>query len=84
MEDDVGVGGGIYRRHSTWTNEELLGPMPPAPEFSEPLEIVRERVPKAIEKVIVPRELPAVHPGSLHPCSPSRYPCSYNIGSRQD
>jgi len=62
MDDDVVVGGGIYGRHSTWTNEELLGPMPLVPEFSEALESVRERAVKAIGKVVVPRELRVVHP----------------------
>jgi hypothetical protein len=55
MEDEVIVGGGnnYYWGSPQWTREELLGPLPPRPEFTTPMEAVRERVAKAIGKVTV-------------------------------
>lgn len=64
MEDEVIVGGGsdYYWGGQQWTREELLGPLPPRPEFTTPMEAVRERVAKTIGKVTVPREVTVWHP----------------------
>jgi len=63
MEDEVIVGGGnSYGYGPQWTREELLGPLPPAPEFDTPLEAVRERIVKAIGKVTIPRDAKVWHP----------------------
>jgi len=48
MDDEVVVGGGHSYWHSGWSDEELLGPLPPPPEFEEPIERVRERIAKAV------------------------------------
>jgi hypothetical protein len=45
-----------------WKKEELLGPLPPPPEFSDPIEAVRERIAKVIGKVTVPWEVRVWHP----------------------
>lgn len=63
MEDQVIVGGGNDDWYGQqWTREELLGPLPPAPEFDTPLESVRERIAKTIGKVTVPRDVRIWHP----------------------
>jgi len=63
MEDEVTVGGGYsYACGPQWTREELLGPLPPAPEFDTSLDVVRERIATAIGKVTVPRDVKAWHP----------------------
>ncbi len=49
--------------YQDWKKEELLGPLPPPPDFSEPSEAVRERIVKVIGKVSVPREVRVWHPG---------------------
>lgn len=54
MDDEINVGGGnIWYR--SWTREEILGPIPPAPEFEETIETVRKRISLTIGKVTVPR-----------------------------
>lgn len=63
MDDDVVVGGGNDSWYGPqWTREELLGPLPPRPEFEIPLEVGRERIAKSIGKVIVPRQVTVWHP----------------------
>ncbi len=62
MDDEVVIGAGLGYWHSGWTEEELLGPLPPPPEFEEPIERVRERIAKTIGKVTVPREVRIWHP----------------------
>jgi len=57
MDDEVVIGAGVGYWHSSWTKEELLGPLPPPPEFEEPIEYVRERIAKTVGKVTVPREV---------------------------
>src|ERR1700676_2572366 len=50
MADEVVVAGGGSYWHSHWSDEELLAPLPPAPEFREPIEAVRERIAKFVGK----------------------------------
>jgi len=56
------VGGGNDWYGPQWTREELLGPLPPPPEFNISLETIRERIATAIGKVTVPREVRVWHP----------------------
>jgi hypothetical protein len=62
MADDVVVAKGSSYWHEQWTKEELMAPLPPPPEFEEPLEVVRERIARAIGRVSVPREIRDYHP----------------------
>jgi hypothetical protein len=62
MDDEVLIGAGHGYWHSGWSEEELLGPLPPPPEFEEPIERVRERVAKTVGKLTVPREVRIWHP----------------------
>lgn len=62
MEDEVLVGGGHDYWYRRWTTEELLDPLPPAPEFNTPLEAVRERIAKAVGKVTIPGKVRIWHP----------------------
>lgn len=62
MDDEVVIGAGHSYWHSSWSEEELLGPLPPPPEFDEPIERVRERIAKTVGKVTVPREVRVWHP----------------------
>jgi len=62
MDDEVLVAGGQNYWHRDWEKEELLGPLPPPPEFPIPIETVREQIAKAIGGVRVPREVMAWHP----------------------
>lgn len=62
MDDEVLIGAGQGYWHSGWNEEELLGPLPPPPEFEEPIERVRERIAKTVGKLTVPREVRIWHP----------------------
>lgn len=63
MDDEVIVAGGSdYRYHHGLTEEKLLAPLPPAPEFSEPIEQVRKRIQMVIGQVTVPNKVTAWHP----------------------
>jgi hypothetical protein len=62
MDDQVLVAAGQSYWYQNWKKEELLGPLPPPPEFSEPIEALRERIAKVIGKVTVPREVRVWHP----------------------
>jgi hypothetical protein len=62
MDDEVVIGAGHGYWHSGRNEEELLGPLPPAPEFEEPIERVRERIAKTVGKLTVPREVRIWHP----------------------
>jgi hypothetical protein len=62
MDDQVLIAAGQSYWYQDWKKEELLGPLPPPPEFSEPIEAVRERIAKVIGKVTVPREVRVWHP----------------------
>ena len=62
MDDEVLIAGGNNHWYRNWKKEELLGPLPLPPEFPEPIEAVRERITKIIDKVTVPREVGIWHP----------------------
>jgi len=62
MEDEVVIGGGGGYWHQPWSTEVLLGPVPPPPEFPEPIETVRERIANVLGKVTVPRDFHNWHP----------------------
>jgi hypothetical protein len=62
MDDQVLIAAGQNYWYPDWKKEELLVPLPPAPEFSESIEAVRERIVKVIGKVTVPREVRVWHP----------------------
>ena len=62
MDDEVLIGAGQGYWHSGWNEEELLGPLPPPPEFEEPIERVRGRIAKTVGKLTVPREVRIWHP----------------------
>jgi hypothetical protein len=62
MEDEVEIGGGQGYYYRSWTDEELLGPLPAPPIFEATLESVRERIIKTIGKVTVAREVTSWHP----------------------
>jgi hypothetical protein len=62
MDDEVLVGAGVGYWHSGWSEEELLAALPPPPEFEESIERVRERIPKTVGKLTVPREVRIWHP----------------------
>jgi hypothetical protein len=65
MADEVVVAGGGSYWHWHWSDEELLAPLPPAPEFREPIEAVRERIAKVVGKLIVPRDIVTTSPSCL-------------------
>ncbi|MBB5337829.1 hypothetical protein [Tunturiibacter gelidoferens] len=62
MDDQVLIAAGQSYWYQDWKKEELLGPLPALPEFSKPIEAVRERIAKVIGKVTVPREVRVWHP----------------------
>ena len=63
MDDEVVIAGGSgYYGWREWKKEELLGPLPPPPEFLTPIEAVREQIAKTIGKVPVPRDISVWHP----------------------
>jgi hypothetical protein len=62
MEDEVEIGGGHGYYYRSWTDEELLGPLPAPPIFGTTLESVRERIIKTIGKVTIAREVTSWHP----------------------
>ena len=62
MDDQVLIAAGQSYWYQDRKKEELLGPLPPPPEFLESIEAVRERIVKVIGKVSVPREVRVWHP----------------------
>jgi len=62
MDDEVQIGGRQEYWYQTWTDEELLGPLPPPPQFDTTIESVRERITKEIGKVTVARKISWWHP----------------------
>jgi hypothetical protein len=61
MDDEVHIGGG-NRWYRQWSREELLAPIPPVPKFDDTIEVVRDRIAKAIGKVAIPRDVGGWHP----------------------
>jgi hypothetical protein len=66
LDNEVLIAGGQTYWYHDWKKEELLGPLPPPPEFLEPIEAVRERITKTIGKVSVSREVRVWHPAIDH------------------
>jgi hypothetical protein len=66
MDDQVLIAAGQSYWYQDWKKEELLGPLPPPPDFPDPIEAVRERITKTIGKVTVPREVRVWHPAIAH------------------
>lgn len=63
MDDEILVAGGnSYYWHSESKEEELRAPLPVPPEFTEPIEALRERIAKAIGKISVPHQVRVWHP----------------------
>lgn len=62
MDDEVLVAGRQDHWYRDWNKEELLGPLPPPPEFKVPIESVREQIALVIGQVRVPREFKVWHP----------------------
>lgn len=62
MDDEVVVAGGRNYWYQNWDRADLRAPLPPPPEFPEPIEAVRERIAKVIGKLSVPREIRDCHP----------------------
>src|SRR5919197_2519873 len=62
MDDEVSVGGGGNSRCGYWNQEELLAPIGPPPEFTDPIETVRARIAEAVGQVTVPRKVSNWHP----------------------
>jgi hypothetical protein len=62
LDDEVVVAAGKNYCYQEWSQEDLLGPLPPAPEFHDSMEAVRERITKVIGKLSVPREVRDWHP----------------------
>jgi hypothetical protein len=57
MDDEVVVAGGSSHWYQTWSDEDLLAPLPPRPEFQEPIETARERIAKIVGKLSVARDI---------------------------
>jgi hypothetical protein len=55
MYDEVLIAGGQAHWYREWKKEELLGPLPLPPEFTIPIETVREQIAKTIGVVRVVR-----------------------------
>jgi|SRR5580704_1292781 hypothetical protein len=62
MADEVHVAGGGSYWDWHLSDEEILAPLPPAPEFVEAMEAVRERIAKFVSKLTVPRDIAIWHP----------------------
>src|SRR5215472_1696251 len=62
MDEEVVVAAGGNYWYQEWSKEDLMAPLPPPPEFSEPIEAVRERLSKLIGKLSVPRDVRDWHP----------------------
>ena len=62
MDDEIVVAGGSSYWDQTWSKEDLLVPLPPRPEFHEPIEAARERIAKIIGKLSVARDILYWHP----------------------
>jgi hypothetical protein len=62
MSDEVEIGAGGTSSYHYWTEEEILGPIGPPPEFPESIEVVRARIAETIGHVTVPRNVLTWHP----------------------
>jgi hypothetical protein len=62
MDDEVWIAAGASYWYHNWDEKQLLAPLPPPPEFSVPLETVRERIAKVVGHVTVPHKIQTWHP----------------------
>jgi hypothetical protein len=62
LDDQVSIGGGRNDSCHHRTEEELLGPIGPPPEFSEPIESVRARIAETVGRVTVSHKVSSWHP----------------------
>ena len=62
LSDEVLVGAGKSYWYQSVDEKELLGALPPPPEFPESLETLRKRVTEIIGKVSVPYQIRNWHP----------------------
>jgi hypothetical protein len=62
MDDEVVVAGGSSHWYETWSDEDLLAPLPSCPEFHGPIEAARERIAKIVGKLSVARDIRYWHP----------------------
>lgn len=62
MDDEVQIGGHSWYGYNSPSDQEILNsPIPPAPEFEEDLQFVRERAAKMVAKAKFPRTLQNPH-----------------------
>jgi hypothetical protein len=57
----ITVSGSRYQTYSSYSREELLGPIPEVPSFDEPIEAVEQMIQKIIRKVPMVRSLSSDH-----------------------
>ena len=64
LNDGVVVAGGPYASYNQFTlsTDEILGPIPPAPAYTETMVHLRKRLEALLPKVSVSRDLEAPHP----------------------
>jgi hypothetical protein len=63
LADDTMFGGGRYWRHyNRWTEEELLGPIPPAPVFKDTMDEIRQAVIEQVRNFTASKDLQRPHP----------------------
>ena len=62
LDDEIVVARGSNYWYQEWSKEDLLGPLPPPPEFHQSIEAVRERISKLFGKLSVPRDVRDWHP----------------------
>jgi hypothetical protein len=61
MDEEILIAAGARYWYHEWTREELLGPLPPPPEFPESIDAVRERIAKTLGRVTVPHSVSTWH-----------------------
>jgi hypothetical protein len=62
LDDHVLIGGGGKGSYHCWNEDDVLGPIAAAPEFSEPIETVRARIAEIVGQVTVPNKVRNWHP----------------------
>jgi hypothetical protein len=61
MDDEIHISGSSGYRYRQYTDEELLGPLPPEPVFCDPIEALRAEIYDKIGKVTTPKDLSMPH-----------------------
>lgn len=62
MSDEIEIGAGSNISYGHWTEEDLLEPVGPPPEFSESIEAVRTRIAETVGRVAVAHKVLTWHP----------------------